>query len=391
MLKAFDRGHLNLEMLYVGKFNVEPNMYTRQLADKEVDFNKLDEAALREAYPYASISHENIVKEVSESVVEDDEDEEDESPSSSDIFIEDPIKQYATVEIYTDSDGYIYRESSYIILDKDVYYEIYRNSINIYYRDADPSKLYAKLIKYIPFKKIENQGRKREVKLIAYSQGYYSINSKIQNTTVNIDENYNDDFKPVVTDIIKFLNERKSGIVVLHGAKGSGKTNFIRHLITNHPKQYFIVTNAIAENLASPEFITFMLEHKDSVLILEDCEKILMKRDDMGGYYANAISNILNMSDGLMSDIFNIKFICTFNADIKKIDEALLRKGRCFANYEFQPLCKEKTKALLNKQGIVLPSYSPMVLADIYNFSSTDYSSESVTKRKIGFSNVQEN
>lgn len=392
MLEAFDRGSLNLDMLYAGTFNQVPNSYTRTLADKEVDFKKLDEQALRQAYPNATIFHENIVKELpKDHPLADDDIEEIVRPDND--LEEDPVKEYTDMEAYyNDSEGgYVFRESSWGILDKDVYYEIYKTSINIYYRDADPTKLYAKLIKVLPFRKLEPAGRKREVRLIAYSQGYYSICSKIEKTTVNIEENYNDDFKPVVSDIVKFLNERKSGIVVLHGEKGTGKTNFIRHLITNHPKSYFIVTNAIAENLASPEFITFMLEHKDSVLILEDCEKILMKRDDTGGYYTNAISNILNMSDGLMSDIFNIKFICTFNADIKKIDEALLRKGRCFANYEFQPLCAEKTKVLLNKQGIELPKYRPMVLADIYNFSDTDYSSDATTKRKIGFSNVQEN
>ena len=89
------------------------------------------------------------------------------------------------------------------------------------------------------------------------------------------------------------------------------------------------------------------------------------------------------MSDGLMSDIFNIKFICTFNADITKIDEALLRKGRCFANYEFKELCVEKTKLLLNERGIELDSYEPMTLADIYHYEDRDYK-ETATK-KIGF------
>jgi ATP-dependent 26S proteasome regulatory subunit len=41
--------------------------------------------------------------------------------------------------------------------------------------------------------------------------------------------------------------------------------------------------------------------------------------------------NILNNSDGLLSDELCIKFICTFNAPLKDIDEALLRKGRLAA------------------------------------------------------------
>ena len=139
----------------------------------------------------------------------------------------------------------------------------------------------------------------------------------------------------------------------------------------------------MAEHLASPEFMSFMLDHKDSVFILEDCEQILMNRTD--GFGENgAIANILNMSDGLMSDIFNVKFICTFNADIDKIDPALLRKGRCFANYEFKPLCKEKVKALLHKLGIKVENVKEMTLADIYNYGDNNYE-ESKPVKKIGF------
>ena len=90
------------------------------------------------------------------------------------------------------------------------------------------------------------------------------------------------------------------------------------------------------------------------------------------------------MSDGLLSDIFNIKFICTFNADMALIDEALLRKGRCFANYEFKELDSIKTQKLLHKRGFDVENPSPMTLAEIYNFSSRDYSNNK-PKRKIGF------
>ena len=158
------------------------------------------------------------------------------------------------------------------------------------------------------------------------------------------------------------------------------KTNLIRHLVTTLPKNYILVTNTLASHLASPEFISFMLDHRNSVFILEDCEQILMSREQT---VSGAIANILNMSDGLMSDIFNVKFICTFNADINKIDEAILRKGRCFANYEFKPLCKEKTKALLEKLNIHKDDPQPMTLAEIYNYNNEDCTQQST--KKIGF------
>jgi ATP-dependent 26S proteasome regulatory subunit len=98
--------------------------------------------------------------------------------------------------------------------------------------------------------------------------------------------------------------------------------------------------------------------------------------------FGGAIANILNMSDGLMSDIFNVKFLCTFNTDIDNIDDALLRPGRCYNKYEFKELCEEKTAKLLNKQGHTPKVVKPMTLANIYNYNPE---TEVETKKKIGF------
>lgn len=217
------------------------------------------------------------------------------------------------------------------------------------------------------------------IDLVAYDNGYYTINSNIQSISFDFD-NYNDDFKEALENTTKFLNQRESGLVVWHGVKGSGKTTAIRALISSVPKKYILVTNAIAAHLAEPDFISFMHEHKDSVFILEDCEQILMHREE--NRFGGAIANILNMSDGLMSDIFNVKFLCTFNTDINNIDEALLRPGRCYNKYEFKELCTEKTEKLLTKQGHSPKVIKPMTLADIYNYNSEN---EVEPKKKIGF------
>ena len=133
--------------------------------------------------------------------------------------------------------------------------------------------------------------------------------------------------------------------------------------------------------MAEPEFIAFMMEHKDSIFILEDCEQILMAREE--NRFGGAIANILNMSDGLMSDIFNIKFICTFNTSIENIDEALLRPGRCFVNYEFKPLDKEKVKVLSEKHNLGITEDRDMTLAEIFNY--VPEVSSKPKKTKIGF------
>ena len=357
---GFDSGNLRDQLVFIKKFNINPNKFIYQLGDDSLDLNTVNMEDLKQEFPNATIVTQSSKSQKSTSCVQD-ELEEIDTEEGDDIFMAGEW-QSSVIKIY----------------DNEIIYYIDSNGVLIWYHNQDPEEAVKRVLKFIPVK--AEKPKEAEIKLVAYNQEYYTIDSKIQPTNLNIDENYNDDIKPVLEDIKKFLNERKSGLILFQGKIGTGKTNLIRHLVTTYPKNYIFVTNTLASHLASPEFISFMLDHKNSVFILEDCEQILMTREQN---ISNAIANILNMSDGLMSDIFNVKFICTFNADIDKIDDAILRKGRCFANYEFKPLCKEKTKVLLEKQNIHIDDPQPMTLAEIFNYKGEDYAQQST--KKIGF------
>lgn len=275
----------------------------------------------------------------------------------------------------------------FIIIDYafELIYFVNGNRFIIYYSSnysiKELSEISSKKLEQLPFKTIVP--KEAEVRLIAYDGGFYSIPSKINSLNINIDKNYNDDFIPVYEDIKKFLDSRESGLAILSGLRGTGKTSIIRHLCSVMPKRYLIATNYVANRLAEPEFIVFLMNNKDSVIILEDCEQILIDRSKNS--FGSAISTILNMSDGLLSDVFNIKFICTFNADSNTIDPALLRPGRCYANYEFKALKADKVKKLGEDLGLEFPNRD-MTLAEIYHFQNTNYDiQEPKESRKIGF------
>lgn len=158
------------------------------------------------------------------------------------------------------------------------------------------------------------------------------------------------------------------------------KTFMIRHLVNNFDKQFIIINNSMMNSLSDPVFLNFILDHKNSVIILEDCEQLLKDRSE--NVFTNGISNILNMTDGIYSDILNIKFIATFNSPDTSIDKALMRKGRLAAKYKFDELSLEKTNRILKELGKPEASKG-MTLADIYNLDVQSY--EHKTRRKIGF------
>lgn len=360
LLNGYSNGSLRFEPLYVEFFDMIPDTYSFYQENLRLDTKFLTREKCNELFG-------NVVVIINQ----------DNHIYSTSRIDEDEIRTY-------DIDSNTYKDRGYpsiIIINQEEKWivNLDYNSIRVYSHDYDNTGLVKRIIESIPKQEIES--KTSTIDLVAYDRNYYTINSKIKYTNIDFDIHYNDGFKEAYEKTLKFLDEQESGIIIWHGEKGSGKTSAIRHLLSNTDKRYILVTNAIAAHMAEPEFIAFMMEHKDSIFILEDCEQILMAREE--NRFGGAISNILNMSDGLMSDIFNIKFICTFNTDISNIDEALLRPGRCFVNYEFKSLEAEKASKLLESLGHKVDKPRDMTLAEIYNYKESEVIK--TTPRKIGF------
>jgi SpoVK/Ycf46/Vps4 family AAA+-type ATPase len=216
-----------------------------------------------------------------------------------------------------------------------------------------------------------------------------SLNYKrveIEKTQLSIKENYNDDFAEINDLIVNRLSKKKEkGIVLLHGKPGTGKTSYIRYLISQlcTKKEVFFLPTNIVHEITNPSFMTFLIENANSILVIEDAEKVILERGLSG---SSAVSSLLNLADGLLSDFLKIQIICTFNTDVRTVDKALIRKGRLIANYEFKELNEEKAQSLSNKIGFKTIINKPMTLSEIYNQNSFDFESSNKTNNnKIGF------
>ena len=208
----------------------------------------------------------------------------------------------------------------------------------------------------------------------------FDISSKEK---LNLSTNYNKDFKKISNKIVKKLNEKNGkGIILLHGKPGTGKTTYIRNLTTQIDKEVIFLPNNMVDMLATPEFVPFMMKHPNSVLIIEDAEKVVKSRN--GGSNETAVSNLLNLSDGILGDCLKTQIVATFNTDRQLIDKALLRKGRLIVEYKFDDLCVDKSNKLLKSLNINHITTKPMPLSDIYNYEDNVGVGEN-KKTKIGF------
>ena len=132
--------------------------------------------------------------------------------------------------------------------------------------------------------------------------------------------------------------------------------------------------------MVDPEFIDLLIDNPNAVVIIEDAENIIMDRRCS---HNSSVSNLLNISDGLLADFLNVQLICTFNSSLTLVDNALLRKGRLIAKYEFGKLGVRKAQRLSDLLGFKNLVTKPMTIAEITNPGGKEYKTE--RKEIIGF------
>jgi ATPase family protein associated with various cellular activities (AAA) len=220
--------------------------------------------------------------------------------------------------------------------------------------------------------KLAEKSKDFEINIITYNNNGLDLKSlAIQPTNLDLDIYYNDDFKEV-NDVIRsrLSQQNDKGILLLHGMPGTGKTTYLRHLIGELNKRVLFVSPSVAGQLMNPEFIDLLIGNPNAILIIEDAENIIMDRKQNNN---SSVSNLLNLSDGLLSDCLSVQIICTFNSSIKMIDSALMRKGRLISSYEFGKLTVEKAQRLSDRLGLNQVILKPMTLAEITNPEAKDY------------------
>lgn len=197
----------------------------------------------------------------------------------------------------------------------------------------------------------------------------------------DLDLHYGEGFSQFHEKLIERVNSRDKGIVMFHGPPGNGKTHYIRRLLPDlnkGGKRVILIPKHILESLESPNFNLFMLQHfvgQKIVFIMEDAESIISKRSADGGGRSQLVSTLLNITDGILNDIFSIQVILTFNTALTSIDEALQRKGRLIAKYEFKSIGRKQAEKLAEHLSVSLGQQAnkeEFSLAEIYALKETE-------------------
>lgn len=170
---------------------------------------------------------------------------------------------------------------------------------------------------------------------------------------------------------LRLLRRHLSGLSLLEGPPGTGKTSYLRHLMSEltETHRFYFVPNGSLAVLSNPDFIGFWADERrrhdkeNFVVVLEDSDAALMAR---GADNRDQVSAILNLSDGMLADFLRLQIICTINCRATDIDAALLRPGRLLVHRLFDRLPHEHAAQLATHLGKNLPGPGDYALAEIY-------------------------
>lgn len=169
--------------------------------------------------------------------------------------------------------------------------------------------------------------------------------------------------------------QSSANILLLIGPPGTGKTTFIRGLLS-HTNSSAIVSYD-ANILDKDGFFAHFIESDESVMVLEDSDAFLAPRTEGN----TMMHRFLNVGDGLVTTKGKKMIFSTNLPSVRDIDTALTRPGRCFDIVTFDALNAEQAKTLADKLEVKLPevkdSYS---IAEVFNQQQ-----HKPKERKVGF------
>lgn len=238
--------------------------------------------------------------------------------------------------------------------------EAFRTCINVY--STGPADAVKTL-----FEKIEKEFPRKNYTTL---QWWYANKGELEHMSMVLEtkDKVYDEFYPWLkqghANYFDDFMKSSAPLLFISGVPGSGKTSFIRaNIARSNMNAYIGYDPKLFER--DDMFISFLSSKRDHLMILEDSESVVLPRDEQGN---SMMSRFLNVSDGLLRNNKKKWIFTTNESNFDRVDQALIRPGRCFDFIEFKRLSFEEAETAAIVAGLPKPTvHREYSLAELFN------------------------
>jgi hypothetical protein len=267
---------------------------------------------------------------------------------------------------------------SYIAVDKLTESAVI-SDITIYYSSSEDADEVNEIIKSVSeYQLIDDSEEGHNLNVVSLSNNSIELEEiKYDDIDIdNIEEYYS---KQTFKDLSKWLKKSKkqqSGLSILYGKRGTGKSSAIKYLATKLDRNLIFVPNNLVDlTINSSDFSKFLRKHENPILILDDCEMIFNEFFTKSNIIAN---NLMQLVDGLLSNKLSI--ITIFNVEDKsEIDHNLIECNNLIDIIEFTDLSNSEANQLSELLGYKQKHKNDIRLLDLIKNTKSD------NKKRLGF------
>jgi hypothetical protein len=266
-------------------------------------------------------------------------------------------------------------ESTYVRM----YYCLSKDDTQIQVRGATDNEDTFKRIKKLSLASLKTKNDSNSVFALMSSKNGLSLRAIGKVESNLIEDNYTDEsvkgYKHI-TDCLE-SNDPCGRLILLQGPPGTGKSYMIRSLVSSVNSTFIVVGAHMIADLSGPAILPVIMgcidtdDPKPITFILEDSDIALSDRKKGG---VAELSGLLNLGDGLLGEMLDIRILATTNVSTLDLDPAVTRPGRMCQHIRLDPLSAEgatkRLSQLVKDEKRIIKKDT--TLAEVYRMARKD-------------------